>query len=143
MQYAAHFPSARDLLVPVVALAIGAAGAVGVYSVLDETDVSVQPTRVVVTEPVQPGAGTSAKNEAGAAAAVAGSPVTQSFGKDEAASAAAIGGSPLSQSSIGEDDASSAARPGGGPPAESNSAREDAETARRTDPHGPATANLP
>lgn len=94
MNYAAQLPNPRKMLAPVVALLIGAAGAVGVYTVLDDTDVGVQPAKVIVTEaPAQPSEGVAAKNEAGTAAAIAGSkaPIS-SIGKDEAKSAAAIGG---------------------------------------------------
>jgi hypothetical protein len=120
MQYAAHLPSTRDLLVPVVALAIGAAGAVGIYSALDETDVSVQPTRVVISEPVQPGAGTSAKNEAGTASAIGGTQVNESsFGKDEAGTASAIGAGSFptpDPQTFGKDEAGTAASIGGSQP---------------------------
>ena len=37
MQYAAHLPSLRNLMVPVLALTIGAAGATATYAVLDDT----------------------------------------------------------------------------------------------------------
>jgi hypothetical protein len=122
MEYAARLFNPRSVLVPALALAIGAGGAVGVYAALDDTDVDIQPTRVVVADPpAKPGEGVAAKHESTTAAAIASPGSSSSFeGKDEAASAAAIG--------AGE------ARRGGGPPAESD------QTANRTDPHGPAAA---
>ena len=35
MQYAAHLPSSRSMIAPIVALAIGAAGAAGLYAALE------------------------------------------------------------------------------------------------------------
>ncbi len=93
MNYAAQLPNTRKMLAPVVALVIGAAGAIGAYTVIDDADVAVPSPKVIVTEaPAPPSEGVAAKDEAGVAAAVAGSkaPVS-SFGKDEAAIAAAIG----------------------------------------------------
>ena len=43
MQYAAHLPSLRNLMVPVLALTIGAAGATATYAVLDDTEVFQEP----------------------------------------------------------------------------------------------------
>jgi hypothetical protein len=108
MEYVVRQPRTKNLLVPVLALAIGAAGAVGLNAALDDTDGGSGSARVVVTDPVTPGAGTAAKNEAAAAAAIARHPATvgatgvtvnPSTGypvgetKDEAATAAAIGNS--------------------------------------------------
>jgi hypothetical protein len=71
MEYAANLPNPRSLLVPAIALVIGAGGAVGVYAALDDTDVNIQPTRVVVAEPpAAPSEGVAAKDEAGTAAAI-------------------------------------------------------------------------
>jgi hypothetical protein len=71
MEYAARLPSPRSVLVPAVALAIGAAGAVGVYAAVDGTETGATTTRVIVADPpVQPGEGTAAKDEAATAAAV-------------------------------------------------------------------------
>jgi hypothetical protein len=100
MEYVVRQPRTKSLLVPVLALAIGAAGAVGINAALDDTDVGGP--RVIVSEPVTPGAGVAAKNEAATAAAIARPPATDitvnpSTGypvaetKDEAATAAAIG----------------------------------------------------
>jgi hypothetical protein len=110
MEYTARLFNPRTVLVPAIALAIGAAGAVGVTAALDDTDVDIQPTRVVVTDPpAKPGEGVAAKHESATAAAIAGSSSSPSLeGKDEAASAAAIA--------------------------------TDDDTANRTDPHGPAAA---
>jgi hypothetical protein len=119
MEYVVRQPRTKNLLVPVLALAIGAAGAVGLNAALDDTDGGSGSARVVVTDPVTPGAGTAAKDEAAAAAAIARHPATvgatgvtvnPSTGypvgetKDEAATAAAVGNSsPLvSRESKGE-----------------------------------------
>jgi hypothetical protein len=101
MEYVVRQPRTKSLLVPVLALAIGAAGAVGLNAALDDTDGGSGSARVIVTDPVTPGAGTAAKDEAGAAAAIARHPATVGSGitvnpgagtaaKDEAATAAAI-----------------------------------------------------
>jgi hypothetical protein len=90
MQYAERLPrlpSARAMVVPVVALVIGAAAATGAYAVLDDDSSGLQPTatRVIIAEPpAEPSAGVGAKNEAGVAAAI-GSPaaVGQSSGGTE------------------------------------------------------------
>jgi hypothetical protein len=117
MEYVAQLPtSTRKLLAPMAALVIGAAGAVGAYAALDDTDVGVQPTRVIVTEaPAPPSEGVAAKDEARTAAAITGSiPSSSSFeGKDEAKTAAAVGGSiPSSSSFEGKDEAKTAAAVG-------------------------------
>jgi hypothetical protein len=101
MEYVVRQPRTKSLLVPVLALAIGAAGAVGLNAALDDTDGGSGSARVIVPDPVTPGAGTAAKDEAGAAAAIARHPATVGSGitvnpgagtaaKDEAATAAAI-----------------------------------------------------
>jgi hypothetical protein len=106
MQYAAQLSAPRSLLVPVLALAIGAGGAIGAYAVLDETDVTIEPTRVIVASPVQsPGA--DAKHESNTAAAIGTSSLAgTTSGPNEAATAAAVGNRD--------------GHIGGGPPAESN-----------------------
>jgi len=109
MQYAAHLPNTRSLVVPMVSLVIGAAGAVGIYAVLDETDVTIEPTRVVVQ---QPNDGVNAKHESTTASAIGGPVQSPSATKDEASTAAAIGG-PVQSSSAGKDEASTAAALGG------------------------------
>ncbi|HLM08532.1 MAG TPA: hypothetical protein VK307_02395 [Thermoleophilaceae bacterium] len=147
MEYAAHLPSSRSMVVPLLALAIGAGGAVGIYAAIDDSELSLPQTRVVVTEPPAPlSEGVAAKNEAGTAAALAGAYQSTAFegkdeaataaaiapapqanpfkGKDEAATAAAIGATQTPSSDFGKDEAKSAAAigssgtPGGGPPAE-------------------------
>ena len=81
-------PSARTIVVPVVALVIGAAAATGTYAVLDEDTSGSQATapKVIVADPpAQPGAGVGAKNEAGVAAAIGNPAVSPQTGlKDEA-----------------------------------------------------------
>jgi hypothetical protein len=72
-----------------VSLVIGAAGAVGIYAALDETDVTIEPTRVVVQ---QPNEGASAKHESSTASAIGGPVQSSSTGVDEASTAAAVGG---------------------------------------------------
>jgi hypothetical protein len=86
MQYAAHLPNTRALVAPIVALAIGAAGATGIYALVDENSNST-PAAIVISEPA-----TTGPNEAGVAAAVSSAPVvSQSSGKNEASTAAAVG----------------------------------------------------
>jgi hypothetical protein len=71
MEHAANLLSPRSVLVPAIALVIGAGGAIGVYSALDDTDVNIEPSRVVVADPpAAPGEGVAAKDEASTAAAV-------------------------------------------------------------------------
>ena len=98
MQYAERLPNPRAMMVPVLALAVGAAAATGAYALLDGDGVTVEPTKVIVTEaPTAPSEGVAAKDEAATAAAVGrqynGSSVQSSSfnGKDEAATAAAVG----------------------------------------------------
>lgn len=142
MEYAAQLLNPRSVLVPALALVIGAGGALGISSALDDADVDVQAPRVVVTEsPAKPGEGVSAKHESATAAAIAIPGPSSSFeGKDEAASAAAIATSSPRTWLESKDESKTAAalgtdesRRGGGPPAEDG-------TANRTDPHGPAAA---
>jgi hypothetical protein len=71
MEYAARLINPRSVLVPAIALVIGAGGAVGVYAAIDDTDVELKPTRIVVADPpAPPSAGVAAKDEAATAAAV-------------------------------------------------------------------------
>jgi hypothetical protein len=122
MQYAEHLPNPRRMLVPVVALVIGAAAATGTYALLDEEQVALQPPKIIVADtPAQPGEGVSAKNEAATAAAIGtGAAVTGSEGvnaKNEAASAAAIGSGAAVTGSEGvnaKNEAASAAAIGSG-----------------------------
>jgi hypothetical protein len=118
MQYAEHLPNPRRMLVPVVALVIGAAAATGTYALLDEEQVALQPPKIIVADtPAQPGEGVSAKNEAATAAAIGTGAAVSSFGKDEAASAAAIGSGAASTGSEGvnaKNEAASAAAIGSG-----------------------------
>ncbi len=111
MQYAAHLPNTRSLVVPMVSLVIGAAGAVGIYAALDETDVTIEPTRVVVQ---QPNDGASAKHESTTASAIGGPVQSSSAVKDESSIAAAVGGRANPEASFpGKDEASTAAALGG------------------------------
>jgi hypothetical protein len=131
MNYAAQLPNTRKMLAPAVALVIGAAGAIGAYTVIDDADVAVQSPKVIVTEtPAPPSEGVAAKDEAGVAAVVAGSkaPVS-SFGKDEAGTAAAIGGSGPVVSDFGKDEAGTAAAIGGSGPVVSDFGKDEAGTA--------------
>ncbi len=134
MEYVAQLPKPRKMVAPLVALVIGAAGAVGAYALIDDTNAGVESTRVIVTEsPVPLSGGVTAKDEARTAAAIAGSkaPVT-SVGTDEAKTAAAIAGSKAPVSSVGTDEAKTAAAIGGG----SSPSQETREQELRTDPHG-------
>jgi hypothetical protein len=144
MEYAANLLNPRTVLVPAIALVIGAGGAIGVYAALDDTDVSIEPTRVVVADPpAAPTEGVAAKHEAATAAAISTPDSPSTFaGKDEAASAAAIATSSPRTWLESKDEAGTAAaigahdgHRGGGPPAE-----DDQGVANRTDPHGPAAA---
>jgi hypothetical protein len=119
MQYAERLPalpSARTVVVPVVALVIGAAAATGTYALLDDDKSGSQATapRVIVAEPpAQPGEGVGAKNEAGVAAAIGSSAVSPATEpKDEAGVAAAIGSSAVSPATEPKDEAGSAAAVG-------------------------------
>jgi hypothetical protein len=169
MQYAEHLPNPRRMVVPVVALVIGAAAATGTYALLDNETVELQPPKVIVAEtPAQPSQGVAAKHEAATAAAIGTGAASTSFGKDEAATAAAIGTSAAAPS-FAKDEAASAAAIGRGASnsgssgvgakdeaataaaisngvevrgskASSSSNSTEAEIARRTDPHGAASA---
>ena len=95
MQYRLHAPHApvlpnpRAVLVPLLALVIGAAGATGIYAATDGGEgASVTPAEVVVV----PSSSAGGKNEAATAAAIGGaaSPQSSAGGKDEAVTAAAI-----------------------------------------------------
>jgi hypothetical protein len=117
MQYAERLPNPKSMVVPVVALAIGAAAATGAYALIDSDQVNLPEPKVIVTETPAPASdGVAAKHEAATAAAI-GQASTSSFGKDEAATAAAIS-SPLTSrvpdSSFGKDEAGTAAAIGGG-----------------------------
>lgn len=134
MEYVAQLPKPRKMVAPLVALVIGAAGAVGAYALIDDTNAGVESTRVIVTEsPAPPSAGVTAKDEARTAAAIAGSkaPVS-SVGKDEAETAAAIAGSKAPVTSVGKDEAKSAAAIGAG----ATAPQPTPEQELRTDPHG-------
>jgi hypothetical protein len=93
-----HVPSRTPVVAAIAALLLGGAIATGVWWLTDN-DVNLLPesdpaTRVIVTQPVAPGAGTAAKNEAGVAAAIGGLPAEPGAGtaaKDEAGTAAAVG----------------------------------------------------
>jgi hypothetical protein len=124
MEYAANLLSPRGVLIPAIAFVIGAGGAIGVYAALDDTDVNIEPNRVVVADPpAAPSEGVAAKDEAATAAAISGTePHARLGSRDEPGTAAAAGADYV--------------RRGGGPPAEND----DQATANRTDPHGPAAA---
>ena len=92
MQYEASLarPSARTVLVPLVALVIGAAAATGTYALIDNGDAAIQAsTRLIVVEtPAQHSADIPGKNEAATAVAI--SPTLSVVGPDEASTAAAV-----------------------------------------------------
>ena len=90
MQYAERLPNSRTLLVPVLALAIGAAAATGTYALLDGETVVVGQPEVIVAEVPAPGTVAETHNEAVAAAAISASAAGARGGTDEAATAAAI-----------------------------------------------------
>jgi hypothetical protein len=131
MQYAERLPNPRVMVVPIVALAIGAAAATGTYALVDGTGVDVQPTRVIVADaPAQPGQGVAAKDEAANAAAIA-NPVSSStsFGKSEAATAAAVGSPASDSSSFGKSEAAIAAAVGSPASDSSSFGKDEANTA--------------
>jgi hypothetical protein len=131
MHYAERLPNPRVMVVPIVALAIGAAAATGTYALVDGTGVDVQPTHVIVADaPAQPGQGVAAKNEAATAAAIV-NPVssTTSFGKSEAATAAAVGTPAPESSSFGKSEAATAAALGDPGSDSSSFGKDEANTA--------------
>jgi hypothetical protein len=131
MQYAERLPNPRVMVVPIVALAIGAAAATGTYALVDGTGVDLQPTRVIVADaPAQPGQGVAAKDEAANAAAIA-NPVSSStsFGKSEAATAAAVGNPASDSSSFGKSEAATAAAVGSPASDSSSFGKSEAATA--------------
>ena len=102
MQYAANLPNTRAMLAPVVALVIGAAGATGVYALVDDNSVSSTPDAIVISEPARTPA-TTGPNEAGVATAVSRAQAqVQSSGKDESTTAAAVGSQAPSSSGPNE-----------------------------------------
>jgi hypothetical protein len=97
MQYAERLPSVpspKSVAVPLVALVIGAAAATGAYALIDNNEqVAQAPSNVIVLDAPAPASeGTSAKNEAGTAAAIGGvsAPGEGITAKNEAGTAAAI-----------------------------------------------------
>jgi hypothetical protein len=131
MHYAERLPNPRVMVVPIVALAIGAAAATGTYALVDGTGVDIQPTHVIVADaPAQPGQGVGAKNEAANAAAI-GNPVpsSTSLAKNEAATAAAVGNAAPDSSSFGKNEAATAAALGNPAPDSSSFGKNEAATA--------------
>jgi hypothetical protein len=125
MQYAAHLPNSRTMLAPVVALAIGAAGATGVYALVDDNAGSIEPAAIVISQPERAPAATG-PNEAGVAAAFSSTPASpSSSGKDESTTAAAVGRP--APSSSGKDESTTAAAVGR--PAPSSSGTDEAAVA--------------
>jgi hypothetical protein len=101
MQYAERLPNPKSMVVPVVALAIGAAAATGTYALMDSEQVTLSEPKVIVSEtPAPTSQGLAAKHEAATAAAIGQAP-TNSFGKDEAGTAAAIARQPATVGSTG------------------------------------------
>jgi hypothetical protein len=128
MHYAAQLSHPRSLLVPLVALVIGAGGAVGTYALLDDTDISVNPTRVIVADtPSKPSQGVAAKDEAATAAALdadaftAASESAPTVRRDDAPTSSLAG-------TTGE------RHIGGGPPAEAREHVPQQDTTISTDP---------
>src|SRR5215212_565325 len=128
MQYAATrttLPPRRSILAPLVALIVGAAGAVGGYALIDNQDTVQAPGKVVFVDTPGPGAGVRGIDDMAHSAAVTSTPpkvvvpyLSHGVGvqtgtvstTDEAATAAAIGSREV----------------------------QDPSVANRTDPHGPA-----
>jgi len=117
------------LVVPLVALVVGAGAATGAYALIDNADESVQGSKVVVVESPAPGsAAIPGKNEAKTAAGITSQVPgnAEIAGKDEAATAAAIAGS-------------AGVELRGSKASTSGSSADEAAIARRTDPHGVAS----
>ena len=131
MQYAERLPNPRVMVVPIVALAIGAAAATGTYALVDGTGVDVEPTHVIVADtPAQPGQGVAAKNEAANAAAIGNpAPSSTSLAKNEAATAAAVGNPAPDSSSFGKSEAATAAALGNPGSDSSSFGKDEANTA--------------
>jgi hypothetical protein len=97
MQYAERLPSVpspKTVAVPLVALVLGAAAATGAYALIENEQVVQAPSKVIVLDaPATPTDGTTAKDEAGTAAAIGtvSAPGEGITAKDEAGTAAAIG----------------------------------------------------
>ena len=106
MQYEASLarPSARMVVVPLVALVIGAAAATGTYALIDNADHAIQAStrEIVVETPAQHSADIPGKNEAATAVSI--NPRLSVASTDEASTAAAV-----SQSSVTEPRGSKAA----------------------------------
>jgi hypothetical protein len=96
MQYAERLPSVpspKTVAIPLVALVLGAAAATGAYALIENEQVVQAPSKVVVLDaPAPPTEGTTAKDEAGTAAAIGAvsAPGEGVTAKDEAGTAAAI-----------------------------------------------------
>jgi hypothetical protein len=128
MDYAARLarPSTRTMVVPVVALVIGAAAATGVYALIDNGGDAIQAaTRVIVVEtPARHSADIPGKNETATAAAI--SPTAGVSATDEAATAAAI--------------VTAHTQPRGSNASSTGTSEQGAAEALRTDPQGPASS---
>jgi hypothetical protein len=131
MHYAERLPNPRVIVVPIVALAIGAAAATGTYALVDGSGVDVQPTQVIVADaPAQPGQGVAAKNEAANAAAIGNpAPSSTSLAKNEAATAAAVGNPAPDSASFGKSEAATAAALGNPGSDSSSFGKDEANTA--------------
>ena len=129
MDYAPRLarPSTRTMVVPAVALVIGAAAATGAYALIDNGGEAIHAaTRVIVVEtPAQHSADIPGKNETATAAAI--SPTASVSTTDEAATAAAI--VPTTNTHLRGSKASSTGTP-----------EQSAADALRSDPHGPASS---
>jgi hypothetical protein len=135
MQYAAHLPtlpSTRSMVVPLVALVVGAGAATGAYALIDNADEGAQASKVIVVEsPASGSTDIAGKNEAATAAGITSQIPgnAEIAGKDEAATAAGIAGSAGLELRGSKASSSDAA----------GSSAEEAAIANRTDPHGAAS----
>jgi hypothetical protein len=141
MDYAARLPRppTRTMVVPVVALLVGAAVATATYALIDSGDDAIQAaTKVIVVDtPAQHSADIPGKNEAASAAAI--SPMPSVSTTDEATTAAAI--APTADTAVIAPTADTAPR--GSKASATDQPGTDAPTAaeeQRADPHGTAAS---
>jgi hypothetical protein len=168
MEYAApryRSTPRRSLLAPLVALLVGAAAAVGGYTLIDDDSTVQAPDKVVFVDTPGPGEGVRGIDDMSNPTVALAQPkvvvpyMSHGFGsqtgdvKHEAATAAAIGAGSSSQTGDVKHEAATAAAIGAGSSSQTGdvkheaataaaisagSSTQDKDSATRTDPHGPA-----